>query len=448
MPSTVTLYKNVAFKEEKNFLVEHIEDYLETLSKIVFSDFKRVKHAENVEIKIDVKNALINMTAGEFLDFTDGESFNYVSILNDDETKPTYYFVDAGEWTATGTARLYLIMDVLNTFKLSTDYELTEKTVVKREHKDRVLQTTVSYGGELFHRRNIELPSEGLNVQLFKKEEEYIRADGTIDFNWYVMFKTNNEQTSEFPPVAVEAYVLADETFYSQKLDWRTLDISGLNFYSIINYDTWFFGQNLTNSQSVQIKFDGEIFNISEFMGMRRVPASGGSTKIQLVKMKNEHDAQGRLLFDVLKETTYTTERTIVEFKTAGILYKTLLHPDTLVETFSSLTNRIINEAYGTVEPQTLGIVDNIKTVDRTDSKLIKIIKLPYEPFNIKYKTDGALDYPPCLVYTPIDWSGGNTRHYLKVEYAEVLRIYGASAFFQKLKLTQSRSATYSQKLI
>lgn len=139
MKSIVTLYYKSLVNKEKNFVLDNsdgsksIETYLATLTSQTIEDFQYIKQALSVSIKINLNQ--------EKLEMVDANDINYVSIQNidEDETplKKYYYFVIAKNWKSKETIEFVLSMDTLNTFKFNTDYKLTEKTLIKRVHKNR-----------------------------------------------------------------------------------------------------------------------------------------------------------------------------------------------------------------------------------------------------------------------------------------------------------------------
>lgn len=139
MKSIVTLYYKSLINKEKNFVLDNpdgsqsIETYLTTLTRQTIEDFQYVKQALSVSIKINLNQ--------EILEMINANDINYVSIQNidEDETplKKYYYFVISKNWKSKETIEFVLSMDTLNTFKFNDDYELTNKTIIKRMHKDR-----------------------------------------------------------------------------------------------------------------------------------------------------------------------------------------------------------------------------------------------------------------------------------------------------------------------
>ena len=135
MISTVKLYKDSLIIDGRNFVVDDIADYLATLSNtLTFSKYQYIKHGLSISIKVNKSQT--------YLDFASANDYNYCSIQNSNEDgtgaeKTVYYFVDKMEWASESTIRLNLIMDTINTFKLTTDFTISDKTTINREHKDR-----------------------------------------------------------------------------------------------------------------------------------------------------------------------------------------------------------------------------------------------------------------------------------------------------------------------
>lgn len=134
--ATLTLYYKSLLNKDKNFILDDpnngkskIETYLATLQKETITGFQYVKHAVSLTIKINKNQQALNM--GQ-----DAEDLNYIKIQNDGEN-PKYYFIVGKNWKAEESVELVLNMDTLNSFEFNKDYQLNEKTMVKREHRDR-----------------------------------------------------------------------------------------------------------------------------------------------------------------------------------------------------------------------------------------------------------------------------------------------------------------------
>ena len=122
------LYRDTKIKQDKNFMFDDIEDYLSNYEYKIF-EVQYQKQEREVFLKIVLEQIYANSLKEN--------SYNYAVIDNEGE-ESSYYFISGITWTAYNTWKLHLILDILNTFKLGKHYELTDKTRVFREHKDRL----------------------------------------------------------------------------------------------------------------------------------------------------------------------------------------------------------------------------------------------------------------------------------------------------------------------
>ena len=122
------LYKDTKLKQDKNFMFDDIEDYLSNYQNKIF-EVQYQKQEREIFLKLVLEQIYANSLKEN--------SYNYAVIDNEGE-ESSYYFISDITWTAYNTCKLHLTLDVLNTFKLGKHYELTDKTRVYREHKDRL----------------------------------------------------------------------------------------------------------------------------------------------------------------------------------------------------------------------------------------------------------------------------------------------------------------------
>lgn len=89
MTSTITLYKGCNVIESKNYVVDDISAYLDTLESTEFSNCQFIKPSLNLDIKLQLSQDMI----AKNIDFAD--NYNYVSIKdNVDNAKTYYYFIE------------------------------------------------------------------------------------------------------------------------------------------------------------------------------------------------------------------------------------------------------------------------------------------------------------------------------------------------------------------
>jgi len=132
--STLKLYKSTKLLPDKNYIVDSLVDYLNSFTGtniITISDFQYIKHSLSLSVKINHNQSLLEFSEA-------ANDFNYISIQNDDETYPVYYFILNKKWKAKETCELVLKMDTLNTFTLARNsFTISPRTLVDREHKNR-----------------------------------------------------------------------------------------------------------------------------------------------------------------------------------------------------------------------------------------------------------------------------------------------------------------------
>ena len=175
MTSTLKLYKSCMIREEKLFIVDDIESYLSTLTTETISKFQYQRQGASLRLKINKSQSN--------LDYTSANDYNYASIQNGTE-KICYYFIINKKQLADSTIELELRMDTINTFRPITDFEISARTKVNREHKNRV---KITYEYKLLHMRldnyNVydELPSINEEVWIYPDgDNENIFARGTL----------------------------------------------------------------------------------------------------------------------------------------------------------------------------------------------------------------------------------------------------------------------------
>ena len=118
----------------KFFVIDDIVSYLSTYSQTctTFNDFQYIKCGLEIAIVCD----LTQTNAEPLLN----NGIKYVSIQNSDASKTYYYYVKKAEWRGKESVKLYLVMDVANTFRSGTDFAFTERTKITREHKNRFIR--------------------------------------------------------------------------------------------------------------------------------------------------------------------------------------------------------------------------------------------------------------------------------------------------------------------
>lgn len=127
MTSTITLYRNCKIIPSKNFIVDSLEDYLSTLDRVSISNFQYIRNDLHCYIKISKDQ--------DFVGSYSYYNYNYLKVSQDGVSY--YYFIVKKTQLSQNTIGYELLMDTLNTYKWGTAFNVSARTRVRREHKER-----------------------------------------------------------------------------------------------------------------------------------------------------------------------------------------------------------------------------------------------------------------------------------------------------------------------
>lgn len=407
MTSTIKLYIGVPITPENNFAVDDITTYLEGLNAsriITFIDQNYVKQDLSIQIRLPLKQEALG---------NNNSNYNYCEIQNWKENgvpdKKCYYFITAKRWASKEILICELLMDTINT--IGTNVQLTEKTMIYRENRNRWEVSGASAIGI------VDKFSEGITPTLYKDKETILKSNvAKNNFKWYLAF-VNNDAISETafnqvnpikcliaPAHSISMYISGSET------------ISMDSLYHLISPI-----HNNTNKSGQVRAFDGT----NHFLDVN-------------IKDISEIDETS------IDLTTYPTTKTVVSFvviyPNAGkynttpyvSLYDesgTLLHlytGTTIQATAFSFIN--FNGAVRSRSSGALGTnpysnanetfygsttqITGIDTLNKTLDILIKIVELPYCPITIKDIHNGYYIFDlPCEAES----DSGNNFSFIKV---------------------------------
>lgn len=135
---SLRFYEKSKLSPEKNWCFDNIETYLGTLTAFDVSDFQYQRFELDKEIRVD-------FSQNEQTISTSAKKYDYLRISTTINNTAIYYyyFIIKTRQISENTIAYQLRMDTINTFKYSASsgndkYTLSSKTLVKREHKDRV----------------------------------------------------------------------------------------------------------------------------------------------------------------------------------------------------------------------------------------------------------------------------------------------------------------------
>ena len=237
MTSTLIIYKHCKIREEKLFIVDDISSYLNTLEKETITGFQYQRQGMTLRVKLNKTQNTLN--------FIETNDFNYASIQNDSQ-KVCYYFIKSKKQLADSTIELELAMDTINTFKPTTDFEISAKTKINREHKNRVtiagksikvriifhnpmfigsvaVGDTITFSSDhdsnIFSGKVLEIDSDRATIDINNptSEEDYLSYIST-NFNPYEIYKDGSNYIM-FDYLYENDIVFTTTFIYERKID-------------------------------------------------------------------------------------------------------------------------------------------------------------------------------------------------------------------------------------
>lgn len=365
--SKIILY-STNITPDRNCLVDEFTTYLSNCFQSEIDNFQYQKIQMNMKIKIENAQTYFPENA-----------FNYVGIKNSDNNKTYYYFI-VGEprWLSANTTELTLYMDTINTFNGNLTW--TSKTHITRQHKDRYYKDSKTSDSLFTYvEKYIDDYDEGINPVKYLSYEQKILND-KINMNWYLIYR-NKKDVSANTVVPIECQCCGSvpiETNATVRNGLNESDVPNKSSVLVLAYDndadfvyttaagkSYTIGRKQTYKGLLLVKYDGQR-DFSAF-GLTAV----GETQ--------------NITFENGRATTVLQNYTVKCHQFTGEIIKgTISYPDAVEKVLAEA-----NETY-TIGSATLNCIDD---VDKTDTKLVKIIKMPYAPFEISL-TKNKLDIP------------------------------------------------------
>lgn len=364
----LTFY-NTGFRPEYNGVYEDIETYLNTLTPTYSTEYKWIEPALNVVIKIDASSHQFdNRNIGNFVRATDG-------------TNIWYYFVMNCQWRGKETLLLELGLDSLNTFW--KDLKFSKESHITRRYKDRFIHNRRGQGLPVVD----AYPEEIHTPPQIRKTKEVI---GDTE-KWYLIYKTDYVQTSELSENPVSCYTCAET-----KQTLLTHNVGTVSWTAASMTDRLWYALYGRACDGFQIKIGNQTITINT---------------------ANETTEQNYLYF--YKESNTVVKLISVSFFNQGTVQ---------IRTFSGPKIEFINAQFVYSQSSDrpadpidaaeagkilVGLDDSTKvlimagaaladllpfsewySLNKTDARLVRIVELPYAPFQKKVDANGKLNIP------------------------------------------------------
>lgn len=391
----------------KNWVVDDLISYLSTKTLVTINNCQYVKKLGNLTmaLKLDLPQKILEMGV-------DGYKYiRYIGMQNSDTSEWIYYFVTDYERISKKCINFILVMDTLNSTLSNVSYkrklEFTDKTNITREHVDRFYPTP----NGITYLRNIPMLPEGINPPLYKTKSiklDTLQAGEYSKNNWYLVYRTEIEPgetdlTKIGNPIKLyllndsslkilgatqqSTYTLTTEYFTTNKKSYDTLGFSvedGNNGILTLKGTQ----VNMGSYAYIYIRLD----NTNTFFEVYGAPFRGAQKLLAKGTAGSDN-----IVFSTIPDTAWTIGKWInTAYDNTTQMYEPSGAEEAIKWINSSKRKLEINISY---EIYTKAFKD----LDRTDSRLVKIICLPYCPIKYTIVNDQfSFLYP--WVY-PDDWA-------------------------------------------
>ena len=365
----LTFY-NTGFRPEYNGVYEEIETYLSTLTPTYSTEYKFIDPALNVVIKIDASSHQFDTrNIGNFVRATDGSNI-------------WYYFIMSCQWRGKETLLLELGLDTLNTFW--KELKFSNESHITRRYKDRFIGDHQGRGIPV-----VDAYPEEISTPPQIRTSKKVIGDAE---KWYLIYKTDYVQTSELSENPVSCYTCAEteQTIATQNVGtvtWSAASMASNVWYAL-------YGKACAG---FTVKFAGQNFNIKTVAGRENYLYfyKESNTAIKLVYVEFPVNPQyGDMVINEYSAGT-------IEFLTATFVYMQQSNhptkPTNATEAgkiLAGLDNSTQVWLMAGTQYTNLSAFSDWYNRNKTDSRIVRIVQLPYAPFQKETTTDGRLVIP------------------------------------------------------
>ena len=420
MTSTLKFYQT-PITPKLNCVVDSLTSYLESLDNLTLTNYQYVKLALDITIKINIPQSNVPKF-----------NYNYVSIKNSDVDKTYYYFIiGTPEWISSDCVKLSLSLDTINTFK--DDLTWTDKTIITRQHKDRFITKTSTSGNNITLLRSVDDYDEGISPVKYFKSKEQITSSLNYDFYLIYKNKANLDATTSVP---LDCFLCA-----SQNIDLNiTVDYNGIQFSDYSVGDSLYV---FTKDNPVfTTKINGVSYTIggsSQYKGIAFVKRSVNNVAYLL----RESDAvlTGPIGDSALTDVTATLKVRVCRGFDPG--------SDTSIYNYYYILGQVEAKNYVSITiGQSTATLLTINDVNRSDTSIVKIIKMPYPPFTPQVN-QGKMSIPNGWTF-----SGGflllndlNTEFLSYIDQDSISDLMQITTTKQNISANQPHDIKYESKL-
>lgn len=395
----------------RNALVDKLERYLDNLTPIYSNpSFQYQQLGLDLTIKVNVSQSKI----------TESSIGNYVRIEQDGRI--WYYFILGATWKGKKVVQLALSIDSINTFR--NDLHWTDRTTIMRQHGDRFYK---QYNGEFIKR--IDPEGENIAAEKYLVSSSNVK-DETInsELKWYLVYRTRDLTVEDYAN-PIQCYLCAEQELLIQPQSSATFD---LNPNALIAGNYYYF--NALDNPGGKVIINGATYELGKTyqvaINLATIDTFANRILNGIVITKDGNNIRWAFQWDLPVSATIGSESSQTTLTTApgrlnpdypnrinairAINFTTPLSDSTVSSiqiqignfwrysgTFYMVAEQsytYITDKYYTTAGQPAWVLNPISAVDRTDSRLMKIIELPYAPCEV-VKIGDTYSFPEEWVF-------------------------------------------------
>ena len=380
-----TQTKSFPLIKEKNFVVDDIENFL-TGYLLDTREIQYFHHSFQTFIKLVYAQSY--QAPISFYQFA-----KYVKIENYNES-PVYYYVESIEVLSKNCIKLNLIMDTLNSCFCDSPRKLSfdKKTKVIREHQNRFY---AGHNTSNRYVRRIPLLSESIIAPFYKIEDTTLNTLEKAPYSarsWYLIYQTL--VVGENSPI--QCYLLNDIAIKVQNASTTTYKLSSSQIFNMLGTYNALVFTRLGNTGSIKIgtsttsfsdEYPAIIFakNSSNVVVGYKLSSNGTSLSWFKTNKNDNFEVEfiGAWSYGGLVNLNFTNE----EYN-AGLATYVYINVESTSE--YELDYNINNNGQKVnINQYSDTSTIPFSSLDRTDSRLVKVIALPYCP--IKYNVSNGV---------------------------------------------------------
>lgn len=390
MKFSLTIYADAqVLNRQRNNVFDDIETYLDTFCKKIYD-------VDNIQIQQPEYQKTIRIDRPELYGQLDMFNFCYVRIqayTQEVSEGIYYYFIDDVRRRGSQTIELSLTLDTVQTFYNEIFNSLSPRTRVLREHTNRFLGKEHRDDANKLPWATIDRNSEGLNPPLYRMfrggeilPDTRLEAAGA----WFLVYQTANDITADTrQPVA--AYLMPE----------NSIKVSSANALPAGYHLNTFTSEEL-QGDFANILIDGKDGNDGAFFDSFSSYKVGGSLDGGTIRALQLNGSNYLKVFikepPTLQGPAYYIEKTILPsnpYTSVKIMDGANVRKANTLLTALDFQNNpgpfFQYEQLFLSDASTYFDLAPFSTLKRTDTRLMKIIKLPYYPLTASYDSKDTL---------------------------------------------------------